>query len=148
MDKRIRIGGIIAALIASAVILTSPSDSPPLPEPITTQNENKSVEILATNLEKPRSISFADDRIFITEKEGRIRVVESGMLLEEPLATFRTADVFGGGLLGITTHPDFSNNHLLYVYFTYVEDGQLWNKILQITENNNKLQEKKTIFIC
>jgi glucose/arabinose dehydrogenase len=67
-------------------------------------------------------------------------------LLEEPLATLRTADVFDGGLIGIDTHPDFLNNHYLYVYYTYEEEGNLWNKILRIRESQNKLVEADTIF--
>ncbi|MDX1532890.1 MAG: PQQ-dependent sugar dehydrogenase [Nitrosopumilaceae archaeon] len=145
MDKRLRIGGIIAAVAFSIIILTSPSEPLPLPEPTTTQSRSDSVVVLATNLEKPRYITFGDDRIFLTEKEGRIRVIQNDVLLEEPLATLRTADVFDGGLLGIVTHPNFSENHFLYVYYTYVEDDKLWNKILRITEKNNKLIDAITI---
>ncbi len=146
MDKKFRIAGIIAALAVSIIILTSPSDPIPIPEPTTSPLGSESVEVLASNLEKPRAISFADDRIFVTEKIGRIRVIENNTLVEEPLATLRTANVFDGGLLGITTHPDFSNNHFLYVYYTYSENNELWNKILRITESDNKLQDAITIF--
>ena len=51
----------------------------------------------------------------------RIRVLENDVLLEKPLATFRVADVFDGGLLRNSLHPDFSENHFLYVYLTYEE---------------------------
>ena len=87
----------------------------------------------------------SDNRIFVTEKDGYIRVIENNILLESPLATFRTVNVFDGGLLGITLHPNFSNNHLLYVFLTYEENGNLWNKILQITEENNKLKNVEII---
>ena len=96
MDKRIRIGGIIAALIFSAVILTSPSDPPPIPEPFTDEQPNQFVEIIATNLEKPWAIDFSDERIFISERSGKIRIIESDQLLDEPLISLRVADVFGG----------------------------------------------------
>jgi glucose/arabinose dehydrogenase len=115
MDKRLRIAGIVGAIIFSIVVLTSPDDPIPLPELPSAKLENNSVEILAENLENPRSIAFADDRIFVTEKDGSIRVVSNNELLVEPLATLRAADVFDGGLLGITTHPNFENNHFLYV---------------------------------
>ena len=59
---------------------------------------------------------------------------------------FRSANVFDGGLLGIALHPDFSNNHYIYVFLTYDEDENLWNKILRITEYDNKLQNAETIF--
>ncbi|HSG73921.1 MAG TPA: PQQ-dependent sugar dehydrogenase [Nitrosopumilaceae archaeon] len=145
MDKKFRIIGIIAALAVSVIILTSPSDPIPIPEPTTSLLGSESVEVLAKNLQKPRAISFADERIFVTEKDGKIRVIENDILIEEPLATLRTANVFDGGLLGIATHPDFSSNHFLYVYYTYSEDNKLWNKILRITESENKLQDAVTI---
>jgi len=145
MDKRIRIAGIAAAIVFAVLIWVSPSNPPPIPEPIT-EYTNESVQILATNLEKPWAIDFADDKIFVTEKAGLVRVIESGVLLDDPLATLRVANVFGGGLLGIAVHPAFDNNHFIYVYYTYEKDGTLWNKILRITELNNKLDAAKTIF--
>ena len=145
MDKRLRIAGIIGAIIFSIVVLTSDEDPIPLPEPTSAKSGNYSVEILAVNLENPRSIAVIEDKIFVTEKDGRIRVIQNNELLDEPLATFRPADVFDGGLLGITTHPDFDNNHFLYVFLTYEEDEKLWNKILKITESKNKLIDATTI---
>ena len=144
MDKRIRIAGIVAAIIFAIIIWASPN-SPPIPEPMIA-SDNEFVQVLAINLEKPRAIDFAGDKIFVTEKIGRIRVIESGVLLEEPLATLRTVNAFDGGLLGIAVHPDFAENHFLYVYLTYENNGKLWNKILRITESENKLVEADIIF--
>jgi len=146
VDKKLRIAGIIAALALSIFIMTSSTNPFPIPEPPSSKPENIFVETLAKNLDEPRSIAVSDDRIFVTEKDGRIRVIQNNTLLSEPLATLRPANVFDGGLLGIALHPDFSNNHLIYVFFTYEEDGQLWNKIIQITESENKLKDAKTIF--
>ena len=115
-----------------------------MPKP-NSYSENDSVIILAENLDKPRAIAVFDDRIFVTEKDGYIRVIENNTLLESPLATFRTANVFDGGLLGITLHPNFSTNHFLYVFLTYEENGNLWNKILRITEEKNKLKDVEII---
>ncbi|MEO9309617.1 MAG: PQQ-dependent sugar dehydrogenase [Nitrososphaera sp.] len=143
MNKKFRIAGIVAALAVSAIILSSPSQPPPIPPPTTQKNE--AIKILATNLQRPWAIAFAAEKIFVTEKEGRIRVVESDTLLEEPLAALRVAKVFGGGLLGITTHPEFEKNHFLYVYYTYSENDMLWNKVLRITESNNKIADAVTI---
>jgi len=147
MDKRIRIAGIVGAIIFAIVIWTDvlPSNPPPIPEPITS-SDTEFVQVLATNLEKPWAFDFAGDKIFVTEKVGRIRVIESGVLLEDPLATLRTVNAFDGGLLGIAVHPNFEKNHFLYVYFTYENDDKLWNKILRITESENKLADVETIF--
>jgi len=145
--RKFQIVGIAGALIFSAVILTDslPSNAPPLPEPIVQNVSTDSVEVIATNFDKPWSITFADERIFVSEKSGKIKIITSSGLLETPLITLRTPEIFGGGLLGITTHPDFSNNHFLYAYYTYEENEKLWNKIIKITEKDNKSSEIITI---
>ena len=145
MDKKIQIVVISVAVVFSVFVLTSPSDPIPLPQPLS-NSESDFVSILAENLDKPRSIAVSDDRIFVTEKDGMIRVIQNDVLLESPLAALRPADVFDGGLLGIALHPDFSNNHHIYVFLTYDENGILWNKILKITESENKLQSAEIIF--
>ena len=70
MLRKFQIVGIVGALIFSAVILTDtiPSNPPPLPEPIVQNISTDSVEVVATNFEKPWSITFADERIFVSEK--------------------------------------------------------------------------------
>ena len=142
MLRKFQIVGIAGALIFSAVVLTDslPSNPPPLPAPTI-----EPVEIVATNFDKPWSIAFDDERIFVSEKSGKIHVVTSSGILDSPLITLRTPEIFGGGLLGITTHPDFSNNHFLYAYYTYEENENLWNKIIRITEEDNKSIEVVTI---
>ena len=144
VDKKIQIGVIAIAVVFSVLVLTSPTDPIPLPVP-TSNSENDFVTILAENLDKPRAIAISNDRIFVTEKDGAIRVIQNNTLLESPLATLRSADVFDGGLLGITLHPNFSSNHYMYVFLTYDEDGDLWNKILRITESENKLVNAEII---
>jgi len=145
VDKKIQIIAVIAVVTFSVLVLTSPSDPIPLPLP-TSNSESASVSILAINLDKPRAIAISGDRIFVTEKDGLIRVIQDNSLLESPLAVFRSVNVFDGGLLGIALHPNFSNNHYIYVFLTYEEDGNLWNKILRITESENKLQDAETVF--
>jgi glucose/arabinose dehydrogenase len=144
MDKKIQIAAIVVAVVFSVLVLTSPTNPIPLPDP-NSNSESDFVTILAENLDKPRAIAISDNRIFVTEKDGMIRVIQNNTLLDLPLATLRTADVFDGGLLGIALHPNFSNNHYLYVFLTYDEDGNLWNKILKITEYENKLVDAETI---
>ncbi len=88
MDKRLRIAGIVGAIAFSIMVLTSPNDPIPLPEPPSAKSENNFVEILAENLENPRSIAVVDEKIFVTEKDGRIRIIYNNELLDEPLATY------------------------------------------------------------
>ena len=144
MDKKIQVAAIVVAIVFSVLVLTSPTDPIPLPTP-NSNSESDFVTILAKNLDKPRAIAVSNDRIFVTEKDGTIKVIQNNTLLELPLATLRGADVFDGGLLGIALHPNFSTNHYMYVFLTYEEDDILWNKILRITESENKLKNAEII---
>lgn len=146
MGKKISIAVVAAAVAFSVFVLSSPDDPIPIPEPPSGQTGDSSVEILAENLEKPRSIAVSGDRVFVTERGGTIRVVQGGALLEEPLVSLRPAEVFDGGLLGIALDPDFSSNHFIYVFLTYEEEDVLWNKILRITESENRLADIQTVF--
>ena len=145
MDKKTRIFAIAAAVAASILIITSPSGSIVIPKPNTSSSGSDAVKIIATNLQKPWALTFGDGKIFFTEKVGRLRVVDNGTLVNESVADFRVADISDAGLLGVTTHPDFAQNHFMYVYYTYKEGDKLWNKVLRITESNDKLVDATVI---
>ena len=108
-----------------------------------TFDENKvTVETLAENLEVPWSIAFAPDgRIFVTERIGKLRVIENGMLHPEPI---KTLDVGKGegGLLGIALDPSFEINNHLYLYYSYSDFLTTYNKVVRYTENNNELSDE------
>lgn len=74
-------------------------------------------EIVIEGLEYPWSLAFLPDgRMLVTEKPGRLRVIdESGLRLE---AVSGVPDVLysgQGGLLDVVLHPDFATNHLVYL---------------------------------
>ena len=145
LDRRVRIAGIAAAAVAAAVILSSPGAPPPLPDPFTTREGNESVEVLATGLDRPRAVAFADGKAYVAERDGRVLVFADGRILDSPLASFRVPRAFDGGLLGIAAHPDFESNRLLYVYHTYVEDAKLWNRLVAVTESGDRLASAETL---
>jgi len=145
VDKKTRIFAIAVAVAASILIITSPSGSIVIPKPNTSSSGTDAVKIIATNLQKPWALTFGDGKIFFTEKVGRLRVVDNGTLVNESVADFRVADISDAGLLGVTTHPDFVQNHFMYVYYTYKEGDKLWNKVLRITVSNDKLVDAQVI---
>ncbi|MCB0189851.1 MAG: PQQ-dependent sugar dehydrogenase, partial [Caldilineaceae bacterium] len=74
-------------------------------------------------LKLPTSFAFAGaDRIFVTLKNGVVRVIDQGELLNEPFIDIsgEVNDVGQRGLLGIVAHPNFPNTP--YVYLSYVYD--------------------------
>jgi glucose/arabinose dehydrogenase len=62
-----------------------------------------------------------DDRVFIIEKTGKIRIVENDKLLAEPFLDIVSKVRSSGneqGLLGLTFHPNYSTNGYFYVNYT------------------------------
>ena len=154
MERRQLIRIVIpAALVLIVSIVTmkySPSETlVPLPSPVSNssnQTNTKGVEIIAQGLQAPRSIDIADDgRIFIAEKNGSIRVVENGTLLSQPVGDIKVENLGDAGLLGIALHPNFTKNHLLYIYYTYSNDTGLFNKVVMLKESENRIIDSRTI---
>ncbi|MGH7507730.1 MAG: PQQ-dependent sugar dehydrogenase, partial [Longimicrobiales bacterium] len=61
-----------------------------------------------------------DDRLFIVEQEGRIRIIEDGELRSTPFLDLTDRVRAGGerGLLSMAFHPDYTTNHTFFVYYT------------------------------
>ena len=77
-------------------------------------------ETIAHGLDTPWAIDFAPDaRIFISERPGRIRVVEHGQLQPEPWITLEVAASGESGLMGLAIDPHFSQNRFIYVAYSY-----------------------------
>ncbi|MDP2638514.1 MAG: PQQ-dependent sugar dehydrogenase [Candidatus Levybacteria bacterium] len=105
---------------------------------------------LADNLEAPWALAFlpasptggTDKNILFTERPGRVRIIDNkGVLKPNPIAVISDVKAVGeGGLLGITIDPEFSNNHFIYLYYTYAEkDNQTMNRVVRFKFENNRL---------
>ena len=105
-------------------------------------------EIVAEKLNTPWAMAISDDgSIYFTEREGVLRVIRNGKLQSEPLLTLEPPFISQGegGLMGIALDPDFSENHYIYVKYTYAEDSNIYNKVVRLIENNNKATVDKVI---
>ena len=96
------------------------------------------VETVVEGLEIPWDLAFTPDaRILITERPGRIRVVEDGALQEAPYATIEVFHRSEAGLMGIALHPEFATNGYLYVCYTYREGRSTLNRIARLTDRGD-----------
>ncbi|GAB3898878.1 PQQ-dependent sugar dehydrogenase [Spirosoma agri] len=79
---------------------------------------------VATGLD-PVGIDVAPDgRVFLAEKNGKVRIVKNGALLATPFVTIPNVDNFNErGLLKVVVDPNFSTNNFIYVYYTYKAAG-------------------------
>jgi glucose/arabinose dehydrogenase len=81
----------------------------------------RAVEV-ASGLSNPLYLTApsGDDRLFVVEQPGRVRIIRAGALLPQPFLDI-TAKVSSGGergLLSIAFHPRYATNGYLYVNYT------------------------------
>ena len=80
------------------------------------------LESVATGFSQPVDIANAgDDRLFIVERAGRIRIIADGAVLPTPFLNI-SSQVNNSpnerGLLGLAFHPDYETNGYFYVNYT------------------------------
>lgn len=105
------------------------------------------VETVADNLQIPWSIVFTPDgRKIFTERPGRVRVVENGQLRQEPLATISDVEARSeSGLMGLTLHPQFASNHLLYLCYAYDSGHGQRDRVSRYRETGTALTDRTMI---
>jgi glucose/arabinose dehydrogenase len=86
-----------------------------------TLDYNIKVDIFANGLEVPWSIDFLDNnRALITERPGRLRLINGGKLHESPIAgTPAVLNEGQGGLLDVAVDPEFSKNGWVYLAYSH-----------------------------
>src|SRR6478735_1446801 len=79
------------------------------------------VETVASGLESPWGLAFLPDgRMLVTERPGRLRIVETDGKLSRPITGVPSVMARGqGGLLDVTLDPAFARNR--FVYFSFAE---------------------------
>ena len=93
-------------------------------------------EVLVAQELDPTAMALAPDgRLFITEKIGRVRIVENGQMLTDPFIVLEVDNINERGLSGIAFDPDFANNGFLYLYYTV--KGENHNRVSRFTANGN-----------
>ena len=99
------------------------------------------VETIAENLKIPWEIDFTPDgRIFFTERIGNLRIIENN-LVSEPIISLKVSGS-EGGLLGLALDPDFEKNHYLYLYYSYSDFFDIYNRVVRYVELDNKLSDE------
>ena len=144
------IPSVLVIILSIFTMKFSPSETVvPLPAPVSNSSNvanSSGVAIIAEGLQAPRSLDISKDgRIFVSEKQGGIRVVENGTLLGQHVGDIKAENIGDAGLLGLALHPNFTQNHLFYVYYTYSNTTGLYNKVLMLQESNNRIIDSKTI---
>jgi aldose sugar dehydrogenase len=105
---------------------------------------------VAKGLEHPWAVAFLPQgRFLVTERPGRLRVVEADGTIGQPVAGVPPVAAAGqGGLLDLVTDSDFAANRTLY--FCFSEPGPGGNSTAlaraRLSQDLSRLDEVKVIF--
>lgn len=93
-------------------------------------------ELLVAQDLDPTAMALAPDgRLFITEKNGTVLIVENGQLLPDPFLILEVDNYNERGLSGIAFDPHFAHNGHIYFYYTVA--GENHNRVSRFTAEGN-----------
>lgn len=151
--------------LAVALLLTGigfAQQSPPIGIPVpplgpgpftfdTAEQHKIRVSILARGLAHPWSLAFLPDgAMLISERPGRLRIFRNGKL--DPTPVSGAPQVYAvqlAGLMDIALHPNFAQNHLLYL--TYNKPGPNKTTAIALARgklDGSKLTEVRDVFVA
>jgi glucose/arabinose dehydrogenase len=107
------------------------------------------LETVIDGLTAPWGIDFLPDgRMLVTEKEGKLRIVEHGRPLSDPVADVPAVWSKGqGGLLDVAVHPDYAQNG--WIYLSYSDPGEKDSALTAIVRGrlkDDRFVDQETVF--
>ena len=125
--------------------------SPEPPAPVIAETVEAApfeLRTVARHLQLPWATAFLPDgRVLVTERAGRLRVIENGVLLEAPIEGVPEV-VAGGhsGLLDVLVDRDFATTKLLFLSYTHGTPKAATMRIVRARLDGMSLIDKQVIF--
>jgi glucose/arabinose dehydrogenase len=116
-------------------------------ENVDSVNQLPVLSVVADNLKTPWSIIKLDnDNFLLSEREGQIRLIQANGQ-SNVIKTIEEVNERGeGGLLGMAPHPQYEENNLIYLYYTYQNDqSNTINKLIKASFIDNNFTNIETI---
>lgn len=127
-----------------------PANDLPLPAgPQRSEEHDFHFESVAEGLDVPWSIAFLpDDRILVTERVGRLRIIERGRLRPEPVRGIPEVVARDeAGLMSVVAHPDFERDPWIYLSFSEPGDSDTSGfRIIRGRLRDGQLVDQEPIF--
>ena len=145
MVHRCRYSIIAAALAVFVTSAHAQAPRSPTPAPIAAPITTTSV---VSGLEHPWGLAFLPDgRMLVTERPGRLRIVDRNGRLSAPLSGVPT--VFAsrqGGLLDVALSPQFASDRLVYLSFSEPGEGGAGTSVARGRLAENALENVQVIW--
>lgn len=127
-----------------------PAASKPLPEGVQhSEVHDYRLESVAEGLDVPWSLTFLPDgRMLVTERVGRLRIIEHGRLLPQAVEGIPKVVVRDeAGLMSVVAHPDFAHNGWVYLSLSDPGDGEAaMTKIVRGRIRDGRWVDEQPIF--
>jgi len=107
--------------------------------------------IITDQLERPWSLAFLPNGDFlVTERTGQLRRVTPAGEISSPIQGLPPIAVIGqGGLLDVVLHPQFSENHWVYLSFTAGSAVKGYStEVIRGKLINNRLSDVEPLFVA
>ena len=113
-----------------------------------TETEPVRVKVLLRGLENPWALAFLPDgRLLVTERPGRLRLINNNKLDPQPIEGLPSISSFGqGGLLDVVLSPGFVNDRLVYFSYVAAGPGGVGTEIARGRLENHRLTDVQVIF--
>jgi len=87
---------------------------------IKSEKQTFKIEVVAPGLETPWGLAFLPDgRLLVTERPGRLRIIENGKLLPDAVqGTPKVWERQDAGMLDVAVHPQYATNGWIYLAYT------------------------------
>ncbi len=139
-----------AQAAGDAESMETDTDSVPAEADVLTSSEGYTLTPIASDLVIPWDMVFLPGgEMLVTEREGRIRVIRDGALLDAPVSGTPDTLVEGqGGYFAMALDPDFASNRKLYLAFAKgtAEDNTTAVISGALAEDASALTDVKEIF--
>ncbi|HVU33530.1 MAG TPA: PQQ-dependent sugar dehydrogenase [Opitutaceae bacterium] len=136
--------------VATHAVDPRPGRDRPLPAGVQhSEVENYRLVSIAEGLDVPWSLTFLPDgRMLVTERVGRLRIIQNGHLLPEPVAGVPKVVVHDeAGLMSVVASPDYARDGWIYLTFSDPGEGDTaMVKIIRGRLRDNALVDQQTIF--
>jgi glucose/arabinose dehydrogenase len=105
------------------------------------------IEEYAAGLEVPWGMAFTSPtRVLVTERPGRLRVIENEVLSPEPLHVFEEVSSTGEeGLMSVELDLDYENNKWIYFSMAYQKNQEMKVKVVRFEDDGDSLTEETII---
>ena len=117
-------------------------------KPTVGSDEGFKIVEITDGLQHPWGLTFLPDgRILVTERPGRLRIIENGQLNPRPVSGLPEISASGqGGLLDVAIHPNYRDNGWIYFSFVGPGKGGMGTEVARARLDGNGLKDLQLLF--